>query len=276
MGSIDAVAKAKGEIIEGLMDDGLQIINADDQFCTFWQELAEGKRQVTFGLNENADIYATYQANAKGSVMQVFGIYGDFEVTLNVLGEHNVRNALAVIAATIEMGASISDVQQGLMNYQPITNRGGVHSFNSMLLIDDSYNANPISMQAAFDSLTLFADDLKRKHAQVKTIIVLGSMAELGQQAKSLHQGVGLSAKNAADDLYCTGTFAKEYQQGFGDSAHDFDDRQSLLQALLASIESNSAFHLVLVKGSRSAGMEEIVKALIEKQENTSDLEPGA
>ena len=268
LGSIEAVAKAKGEIIEGLADDGLQILNADDQFCALWQGLAEGKRQVTFGLSSEADITASYQTNAEGSVLQVRGIYGKFEVKLNVPGEHHVRNALAVIAATIEMGASISDVQQGLCNYQPIVNRGGIHRFKSMLLVDDTYNANPASMQAAFDALALLAKDLKQEHADTHISVALGSMAELGQQTEILHQEVGKSAKQLVHKLYCIGAYKQHYQKGFGKHAFSFENHQSLSEAIIRNIDSNDGFHLILVKGSRSAGMEKIVSVLLENQNN--------
>ena len=272
LGTVEAVAKAKGEIIDGLSDDGVLIINADDDYCSLWKSLAGQKRTVTFGLNEKngkADITAKYDVNANGSSLFVEGLYGQFEVELNIAGEHNVRNALAVIAATLEMQCSKVDVQRGLSEYQPLANRESIHYLDKLMLIDDTYNANPVSMQAAFNTLELHADELRKKGLSVKVIIVLGDMAELGEQAVDLHIQTGLAAKNNAHFLYCFGQFQEQYRKGFGSNANGFDSFDVMMESILKEIKHSSEheINLVLVKGSRSAGMENVVKAIINAQE---------
>ncbi len=267
LGSVEAVAKAKGEIINGLKNDGVLVINADDQFCSLWRSLAANKHVVTFGLSEDADIFASYEMTGSGSEIHVKGKYGEFKAELTITGEHNVRNALAVIAATMEMGCSIHDIQQGLRQYQPIANRGGNYPFENSLLIDDTYNANPVSMQAAFDVLDLQLAQAKENHGQVKTTIVLGSMGELGQMSADLHKQVGVSAKSIADAFYCCGQHQQDYVQGFGDKAQGFNDVETLIDDLKKSLiknKTNNQFDLILVKGSRSEGMERVVNLLAE------------
>ena len=272
LGTVEAVANAKGEIIEGLPDNGVLIINADDEYCSLWKSLAGQKRTITFGLNETnekSDITAKYDVNANGSSLFVEGLYGQFEVQLNIAGEHNVRNALAVIAATLEMQCSKVDVQRGLSEYQPLTNRGGIHHLDNLMLIDDTYNANPVSMQAAFNTLELHADELRGKGLSVKVIVVLGDMAELGEQAIELHAQTGAAASNVAHILYCFGQFQKQYKKGFGSNANGFDSFDLMMESILKEIKYLSEYeiNLVLVKGSRSAGMENAVKTIINAQE---------
>ena len=274
LGSVEAVAYAKGEIIEGLADDGVLIINSDDQYCALWQSLAENKRVVTFGLTNDADIFAQFVSSSSGSKITVDGKYGQFSVNLNLPGEHNVRNALAVMAATFEMGCSLADIQQGLNSYQPLSNRGGMYQLSELLLIDDTYNANPVSMLAAFNVLSLQADEFRTKDRSIKVVLVLGDMGELGQRAENLHQHVGHGANCIADVLYCCGQFQAQYQQGFIGKTQSYTRFDAMLAALLADINSTisqNIYPLILVKGSRSAGMERVVKTIINAYEHNKN-----
>ena len=274
LGSVEAVAHAKGEIIEGLADDGVLIINSDDQYCALWQSLAENKRVVTFGLTNDADIFAQFVSSSSGSEITVDGKYGQFSVNLNLPGEHNVRNALAVMAATFEMGCSLADIQQGLNSYQPLSNRGGMYQLSELLLIDDTYNANPVSMLAAFNVLSLQADEFRTKDRSIKVVLVLGDMGELGQCAENLHQHVGHGANGIADVLYCCGQFQAQYQQGFIGKTQSYARFDAMLAALLADINSTisqNIYPLILVKGSRSAGMERVVKTIINAYEHNKN-----
>ena len=274
LGSVKAVAHAKGEIISGLSDDGVIILNADDQYCELWQSLANKKRVVTFGLTNHADISATFTASASGSKMTVDGKYGQFSVNLNLPGEHNVRNALAVIAAASEMGCSINDIQQGLSLYQPLANRGGSHDLSELLLIDDTYNANPVSMLAAFNVASLQAKELRARDRLVKVIFVLGDMGELGERIEELHQHVGQGANNIANALYCCGQFQTQYQQGFVGNTEKHASLELMIAALLNDIDSTisqNTYPLILVKGSRTAGMERVVKAIIKAHEHNKN-----
>ncbi len=279
LGSIEAVAQAKGEIIEGLDDNGVIVLNADDDFFDLWQRMAGSKEVVSFGLTDTADVFASYTSTVNGSTMAVKGRFGEFIVELPIQGEHNVRNALAVIAATMHMGCSIKDVQQGLKQYQPLANRGGVHCFDNFLLIDDTYNANPVSMQAAFDVLKIKAAQASQDAKSVHVSVVLGDMSELGDQVIRLHEQVGIEAALVADSFYCCGKNQQYYLQGVGKIetlnnemklgskvALGFSDTGDLIEKLKQRLllQDENIFNLVLVKGSRSAGMEKVVKKLIQ------------
>jgi len=261
--TVEAVAYAKGEIIDGLVEDGVQILNADDQYCDLWQSLAVGKNVITFGLDSNADISAKFEANSEGSKIHVKGCYGEFPVSINLPGKHNVRNALAVIAATLEMGCSIEDVQKGLSQYHPMSNRGGIHQFKSIKIVDDTYNANPVSMKAAFNTIELHAQQLKKEHKQIKTTVILGEMGELGKLSSAMHRDVGAAANKVADQLFCIGNYQNDYIKGFGEKSQGFEDINSLCSAISKFVKSNDCYHLILVKGSRSAGMETAVESLV-------------
>ena len=280
LGSVEAVAKAKGEIIEGLDDDGTLVLNADDEFFTLWKKMAGSRRVVSFGLTKTADVFASYEPTVKGSTITVNGCYGEFIIELSVPGEHNVRNALAVVAATMQMGCSIKDVQKGFKQYRPISNRGGVHQFEKGLLIDDTYNANPVSMQAAFDVLKIKVEQTRQHSQSVHVSVVLGGMAELGSQTKKLHEQIGSEAMSFVDSFYCCGENQKHYLEGArkvmqteasnnakerNKVALGFADANALIEALKQELlsQDENVFNLILVKGSRSAGMEHVVKSLL-------------
>lgn len=269
LGSIEAVAEAKGEIISGLDDDGTVILNADDEFFPLWQKLAGKRKIVSFGLTSKADVTANYHLQPDGYSLSVVGSAGEFEVKLPLFGEHNVCNALAVIAATAHMGCSIQDIQQGIATYQPLINRGGVHTFGNINLIDDTYNANPASMRAAVDVVLSQSQQLEKTGIKVKTYLIVGDMGELGDQAEALHYQVGQFAD--VDFLFCYGEYQEHYINGFrSNTQHDgqafgFDSQQALVDQLLSVLKQHDSIdkQLLLVKGSRYTGMEYVVNALV-------------
>jgi len=269
LGSIEGVAKAKGEIIQGLGDTGVAILNADDDFFELWLELADEKHVTSFGLTDAADITAEYHLSGNGYVMQVSGVAGEFELSLPVLGEHNVRNALAVIAATWQMGCSVEEIQQGIASYTPLHNRGGEYRIGNTILIDDSYNANPVSMAAGIETLKLRAEQVNQLKLSTKTYLVLGDMGELGEQEAKMHFDIGYLAD--VDYLLCSGELSREYVNGFeqnsnhsGEAIH-FGSQTELAKKLDELLAENSSLdeQIVLVKGSRSSGMEKVLNMIV-------------
>jgi len=269
LGSVEGIAKAKGEIIQGLSDSGVAILNADDDFFELWLELADDKQVTSFGLTDAADITAKYQLSDNGYSMQVSGAAGEFELDLPVLGEHNVRNALAVVAATWQMGCSIEEIQQGIASYTPLQNRGGEHQIGNAILIDDSYNANPVSMAAGIETLKLRVEQASQSNLSTKTYLVLGDMGELGEQESQMHFDIGALAD--VDYLLCSGELSREYVNGFkqnsnhsGEAIH-FESQAELAEKLGEFLTGNNGFdqQLVLVKGSRSSGMEKVLNMII-------------
>ena len=284
LGSVEAVAYAKGEIINGLVDDGVLIFNGDDEYASLWQKLAKQKRTVSFGLSKLADIFADYETTETGSKIFVKGCYGELRINLPLQGEHNVRNALAAIAACFEMGCSKGEIKSGLANYKPLDNRGGSIAFEGLKIINDTYNANPASMKAAIDILAIQAKNAESQGKKVNLFLVLGDMGELGDQQVILHEYVGSLAKGIVDYFYCCGNHATDYMRGFGVNHQNgvvFQNIQTLSEELVEKLASRNKKELsiVLVKGSRFTAMERVVDYLIEQEkqqyENNTGLSEG-
>jgi len=254
LGSVEAIARAKGEIFEGLAADGVAVINADDVYAPLWQSLAAGKRVLTFGIEHTADIRGCYQLAGDGSELHVRTPQGDFSVTLPVAGVHNVRNALAATAVALSMGASLDAVRAGLAGFAGVKGRlqhkQGLHG---ALVIDDTYNANPASMKAAIDVLAA---------RQGQRMLVLGDMGELGTEAPRMHAEIGAYAKQAGVDALLTlGEMSEQMVAAFGDDARRYASPEALADALLPQLHAGVT---VLVKGSRFMKMERVVGLLVE------------
>jgi len=278
LGTVEGVANAKSEIIEGLSENGVAVLNADDIYFDLWKSKAEGKRVISFGLDDSSDISASYKVENNASVMQVTGAAGNFEVNLPVLGEHNVRNALAVIAATSQMGCSVKDITKGLESYTPLQSRGGERSLGNTLFIDDTYNANPASMRASIKTLELRVKMLRSQGKSVKAYIVLGDMGELGDNAERMHHEIG--TRSNVDYLLCSGQFGHAYVSGFKqsksttDSGMNFKNKNELVEKLVKLLTENSGVdqQLVLVKGSRSSEMEDVIKIVFSSSDSNQEL----
>lgn len=287
LGSVEKVAHAKGEIVAGLSNDGILVFNADDHYSTLWKELAAQRRTVSFGLTASADIFASYQSTSNGSIVFVDGCYGKMQIHLPLQGEHNVRNALAVIAATYEMGCSVDDIRKGLETYKSLENRGGTVELNGLRIINDTYNANPVSVQAAMNVLSIQSQQERQQGKVVHLYLVLGDMAELGDQQCQLHNQIGRAANTIVQHFYCYGNHAEDYLRGFNDVQHKsnthedyhegygFETIEQLTKQLSQKLGSRNKdeITIVLVKGSRSTGMERVVDALVEQEEQLQKQE---
>lgn len=256
--SLEGVACAKAEIFQGLTNNGCAVINNDDQFATFWEKRAGKHNKTYFSLQGEADVYATnITSNSAGMPnFQMHTKQGSSEITLNLLGEHNIANALAAAACCLQLNIPLATVTQGLMSAAGEQHRMQQHTgSNNSLIIDDTYNANPQSVAAAIDFLA-------HKHAQ--TILVLGDMAELGDNSLSMHQKIGQQAHNhGIHSLFTLGELAEHSSQAFGDNGLHFTDKQLLIDHLQNICNQDS---IILIKGSRSMQMEQIVAALINKE----------
>jgi UDP-N-acetylmuramoyl-tripeptide--D-alanyl-D-alanine ligase len=250
LGSVEAVARAKGEVFEGLDQMGVAIINADDPYAPLWRKLAGSRRVVDFGLGAGATVSACYQLNLLNSTMTLTLPDGVEEVELQVPGEHNVRNALAAAAATAAMGIGKETIALGLSRFSGVKGRmqkkRGLHE---AMVIDDSYNANPESVRAALAVLAAVPG---------KKILVLGDMGELGGNAAALHERIGEEARLAGvDRLFAVGELSAHTVAKFGAGARHFER----IEELLAEVRTQLAADVtVLVKGSRFMQMERVVK----------------
>ena len=263
LGSRDKIAQAKGEVFAGLAANGVALINADDDYAAYWRALNAGKKILSFGLDQAADVQASYQEKDGGYAVRLRTPAGEVAFTLPVMGIHNVRNALAASAAAYALGVSNADIATGLAGFSAVKGRlQNKMAIHGARLIDDTYNANPDSMKAAIDVL---ANQTGEK------ILVLGDMGELGTDAARMHREVGEYAKaKGLKQLYCLGELSLEMVHGFGVGARHFDDAAALAEVIKPQL---SAQVTVLVKGSRFMKMERVVDLLDEKNNQTSLLE---
>lgn len=254
-GSIEGVARAKGEIYQGLGTDGVAVINSDDAYAPLWHELADAHRVMSFGLQAPADVRAEWQPESSGSVLQLSTPAGATEVRLPLPGRHNVMNALAAAAAALAAGAALSDVKQGLEAMRPVHGRlERTPGIKGAELIDDTYNANPASLQAALEVLAACA---------TRKWLVLGDMGELGADAAALHEQVGERARAAGvEALYATGELSRHAVRTFGAGSEHFANHAALIAALTGRLCRDNGGVTILIKGSRSAHMEDVVAAL--------------
>lgn len=254
-GSIDGVARAKGEIHQGLSAHGTVVINDDDAYSHFWDSLIGDKRVLRFSATHPADIYAQdvrLDTHGRGHFSLVLP-NARADIELQVPGLHNVRNALAAATCCYAVGISIQDIQNGLNQFGGVKGRmTTLPGKNKSTIIDDTYNANLRSVLTALEVLALRPG---------KRIFVFGDMGELGEWATQHHQEVGLAAKQLGiDQLLSCGTHSLLASQAFGAQGHHFSSQEELVENLLDELSDNTT---VLVKGSRSSAMEKIVHKLL-------------
>ncbi len=249
LGSVEAVARAKGEIYAGLKEGGIAIVNADDPHADLWRGLAGSHQVMSFGFAENADVRIL-----PGAQLTLETAQGRIEATLQIPGEHNQRNAAAAASLALALGIAPASIAQGLASCSGIKGRLQTHAcILGATLIDDSYNANPDSVLAAIQVLAARPG---------MRILVLGDMGELGPEAAALHREIGESAKAAGiDRLLCLGEMSLNSVQGFGPGAMHFERIEELLAEIECALGPDVT---VLVKGSRFMQMERVVKSFIE------------
>jgi len=259
LGSRENIARAKGEIFEGLDVDGVKVINADDDFRDFWLGLAPAVRAVTFGIDRPADVTADWDRTAAGSVVTLRSPAGSAVARLQVPGAHNVRNALAATAAAHVLGVPIEAIAAGLGEYGGTKGRMQRRCGPAgCLVIDDTYNANPDSMKAA---LAWLAEQRGRR------LFVMGDMGELGEGSLAMHAEIGRRAAEAGvDALYALGHATEGAVAAFGSRACHFTTLDSLVAAVSAACDDSTT---VLVKGSRFMQMERVVARLADDQRTT-------
>lgn len=253
VGDIAGVARAKAEIFLGLSANGTAILNRDDHFFNYWREQIGNRSYLTFGLHPEADITALLQRATQTQQITLRTPQGEIEINLPLLGQHNVLNALAAAAATFALGINLSAIKTGLEANLPAPGRLQLHTLaNGVKIIDDTYNANPFSLQAAVDTLANFAG---------KKILVLGDMKELGQDAKLLHHHAGEEIRKAGIDyLFTYGELSASTSQAFGEGAYHFNEQEKLVSALKPFLYNQTT---ILIKGSRSMRMEKVVAGLV-------------
>ncbi|HET8596635.1 MAG TPA: bifunctional UDP-N-acetylmuramoyl-L-alanyl-D-glutamate--2,6-diaminopimelate ligase MurE/UDP-N-acetylmuramoyl-tripeptide--D-alanyl-D-alanine ligase MurF [Castellaniella sp.] len=251
MNSVEAVARENGAVLQALPAQGVAVFPADESYCGLWQELAGGRPARRFGFADGAEVHAS-QIHA-GMDRTEFRLHVGREtvaVTLHAPGRHNLRNALAAAACAAAAGAPLAAIAAGLGAFAPVGGRMRPERLpDGFQLIDDTYNANPDSVRAAIDVLA---------GLDGRRVLVLGDMAEVGDQGPAMHAEVGAYARQCGiDRLLTLGAACHEAARAFGEGARAFDALEDLLPELLAARPAH-----ILVKGSRSMRMERVVQAL--------------
>jgi UDP-N-acetylmuramoyl-tripeptide--D-alanyl-D-alanine ligase len=255
-GSIDGVARAKGEMFSSLPADGTAIVNADSPYADLWRGLCGDRRILTFGIDAVADVRAVGidSRSPSGTGFRLVAPDGEIALQLPLPGLHNVMNALAAAAATLAVGASLDDVRAGLESAHAIPGRLRVaRAVKGATLIDDCYNANPASLRAGIDYLCGLDGE---------PWLVFGDMGELGDDREAIHREAGRVAREAGVvRLFAVGDLARLAAGSFGANAEWFEDAATLSARLQSELHAGVS---VLVKASRSMKLETVVRAIEE------------
>jgi len=273
MATVEAVALEHASVIHALPADGAAVFPADDVYAGIWRVAATGNRIVDFALEDasraEAGVSAAVTGSLEGNRLRVRTSVGAFDAALQVLGDHNARNALAATAAAVAANVPLDAIVRGLESFAPVKGRLQVKravtgALAGATVIDDTYNANPDSMRAAIDVLAGCA---------APRVLVMGDMGEVGDNGPQFHREVGAYARERGiEALAALGDATWESCAAFdaagsaagasavASQAAHFDDVSTLVEYVLQAGFGPSA--TVLVKGSRFMRMERVVDAL--------------
>ncbi len=255
-GSIEAIARAKGELLTALPEAGIAVVNADDAYQDLWRRLSAGRTLWRFGFSAQADVVVEAQLETGSSALRLRTPVGDITVRLPLAGRHNALNAAAATCAALALGVQPEQIISGLESIRPIQGRlQPKRAVNGMRILDDSYNASPQSLRAGLEVLAAYP---------APRCLVFADMLELGAEADAAHVEVGRLARALGiEQLFATGPLSAMTATEFGAGAVHFSDQAELISALGEQVDSRMT---VLIKGSRSMHMENVVKALIGDQ----------
>ena len=254
MGTVDAVARENGAVIEALEAQGIAVFPADDEYTPVWRNAAGSRKVLTFAMAGAADLTADADWQGDGWNVAALTPSGRLEFNLKIAGRHNVKNALAAAACAIGAGVPLDNIADGLSAFLPVKGRSRavVLKLDGRLLslVDDTYNANPDSMRAAIDVLA----DLPAPR-----LLVMGDMGEVGDHGPHFHEEAGgYASQRGIEKLFTLGSQSGLAARSFGSGQH-FSDIAALNAAVLAQLPHAGS---VLVKGSRFMKMERVVQAI--------------
>ena len=254
-GSVQGVIETKGELYDYCEPGHIAVFNNDEVATTQWRGRCKAERQLSCALNAGADVTAQWQALEDGLELSVQYQGRSQSVSINVFGEHNARNALAAITMACAAGIDFERAVSNLAGFSGVSGRlqivGGPHHSR---IINDSYNANPGSLEAGIKVLCAL---------QGEPWLALGDMGELGDEAELLHvQAAGKARHLGVKKFFGLGPLSCIASREFGEHGFCFDDVDDMAAAVLAQIHKDVN---LLVKGSRSAGMEKLVEKLLDQ-----------
>ena len=246
-GSLDGVARAKGELFEALPEDGVAVVNADDPYAPLWRQMAGDRRVVTFGAAEDADL--AFRGSGPDLELRWDGTW--IAAPSPLPGRHNAANVAAAAACARVLGADAPTVTAAVAAATSVPGRLQARiGVGGQRILDDSYNANPASLEAGLGCLA---------EMDGERWLVLGEMAELGSEADVWHRRAADAARKAGVQHLWTVGGAAPAAEAFGAGGRAFDGHGALIDALREALPETAA---VLVKGSRAAGMDRVAAAL--------------
>jgi UDP-N-acetylmuramoyl-tripeptide--D-alanyl-D-alanine ligase len=258
MHSIEAVAKENGSVFSALPDSGVAVFPAASAYDSLWRDLARNRKVLTFGQTGVADVYA--QAAGAGTLtLSIAGKSWPGMIPLQILGEHNRLNAAAAAACAHAAGVNTEAIVQGLAAFRPVAGRLVLKRLRQgVVLVDDTYNANPDSVRAAIEVLASLP---------VPTLLILGDMGEVGQQGPEFHAEVGAYAKQRGiGRLITVGETSRYAAQAYGVGAQHF----SSVAEAQSVLDQGELAGSILVKGSRFMKMERLVAVLSQSEEKNA------
>jgi UDP-N-acetylmuramoyl-tripeptide--D-alanyl-D-alanine ligase len=272
MATVEAVALEHASVIHALGASGTAVFPADDKYASIWRVAATGNPILDFALHTDASqTPAAVTGKLVGATLRITTPEGATEVALQVLGDHNARNALAATAAALAANVSLDAIKRGLEAFEPVkgrlqVKRAAVKPIEGATVIDDTYNSNPDSMRAAIDVLASQASP---------RVLVMGDMGEVGDQGPAFHREVGAyAAQQGIDALFALGDASTDAAKAFGPAGEHFTDISSLIAALTgAGFGPGATF---LVKGSRFMQMERVVDAVTSPHQPAAGATPAA
>jgi UDP-N-acetylmuramoyl-tripeptide--D-alanyl-D-alanine ligase len=253
MKSVEEVAAEHAAVLRALPNDGVAVLNRDDAHYGYWAGIAGKRRVRSFGTGADADVRAAYRLGPASSEIEIAADGARAAATLQMPGVHSVRNALAAAAAALATGADLPAVARGLASFRAVKGRLQFKpGRNGVLVIDDTYNANPDSARAAVDVLA--ASERPR-------VLILGDMGEVGEQGEAFHAELGRYAKaSGVDRMLAVGRLGRAAARAFGAGGEHFDS----VEAVIARAQGLTALKgTMLVKGSRFMRMERVVEHLV-------------
>ena len=248
--SKDNIAEAKKELFNNSDQLEISILPRDDYYYEFLAKDKKDLKEITFGFTQEATINCKV---LNDQTITIFTPEESFDVKINLLGKHNIKNILAACACSYALNIPGNVIKKGIELIKPYTGRLEIiNGLGGSVVINDSYNSNPTSMKEAVDVL---------RSMQGKKILIIGDMAELGDDTNKYHQELGDYIKKAQIDFtLAVGRHTKITMQQLDKNAFWFDTKDNLLKKLLKIIDSKS---IILVKGSRFMKMEEVVSKII-------------
>jgi UDP-N-acetylmuramoyl-tripeptide--D-alanyl-D-alanine ligase len=258
MGSVAAVACAKGELFMRLAKGGWAVYNADDSLIAAAPSPG-GVHRIGFGLGDTTvSAFGITSEGRRGMSFTMRLPSGETHVTIKAFGLHNVANALAAAAAAVALGVGIEIIRAGLEECPPVDKRFNLEELDGVVLIDDSYNANPASMAAALTTLR----DIKK---ECRGFAALGDMLELGPGSADAHRSLGRLAASCVEELYLLGEMAEVIAAGAvaggmpAVDVHVLTGHDELLDSLPGRLGHGE---YLLVKGSRGTRMEIVAEGI--------------